>query len=258
MMKFPRAKFAMVAIAATAISALRANAQPAAKPQDSPWAMRAPATPAPGAAPTQSAPKVEQPKITAAQREFAGKLVAAMRAKDLAKMNGLVAPTVRACFNKDRQPYLDALLKKQMKISVPKEYQLRIGPVPPQVSQSSKYVTFPVLPTQVLEIEFVDADRSITLNRLIAQEHDNWYVIASCPTAAGMERFYKFEKMRLAGRERAEKILAQVKPPLKARVIAYVAKRDYADAWKLCMKSFNVDFYTARELVSMIAGEGSD
>ncbi len=248
----------MVAIAATAVSAPSANAQPAAKPQDSPWAMRAPATPVPGAAPSQAAAKVVQPAITPEQREFAAKLVAAVRAKDLAKMTLLVAPTVRACFNKDTQPYLDALLKKQMKFSVPKEYQTRIGPVPPPVSRPSKYVTFPLAPTQVLAIEFSESNESITLNRLIAQEHGNWYTIASCPTAAGMERFRRFEKARLAGRERAQKFFSQVKEPLKAQVIAYVAKHDNADAWKLCMKTFHIDFYTAKELVSMIVGEGSE
>ena len=247
-----------MAMAAAALSTLPAGAQPSAKPQDSPWAMRAPATPAPGAAPSAAAAKVEQPKITPEQREFGEKLIAAMRAKDLAKLNAMVAPSVRACFNKDTQPYLDAVLKKQTKHPVPKEYTLKVGAVPPQVSQPSKYVTFPLMPTAVLEIEFSQADNSITLNRLIAQERGKWYTVASCPTAAGMERFHKLEKVRLAGVARAKTFLAQVKPPLKAQVLAYVAKGDNADAWKLCMKTFHVDFYTARELVSMLAGEESD
>jgi hypothetical protein len=258
MMRFSRATFAIVAIAATAASTLPANAQRAAKPQDSPWAMRAPATPAPGAAATQAAAKVERPEITPAQREFAGRLIAAMGAKDLAKMNEMVAPTVRACFNKDTQPYLDELLKKQMKHQVPKDYKLRVGSVPPQVSGPSKYATIPLAPTQVLEIEFSQADNSITLNRLIAQEHGKWYMVTSCPTAAGMDRFRQLAKIRQAGHDRAQKFMAQVTPPLKAQVIAYVDKGDNADAWKLCMKTLHVDFYTARELVSMLAGESAD
>lgn len=264
MMRFPQATLALIAIAATAVSTQPASAQNSAKPQDSPWAMRAPATPAaaatpaPGAAPTQAAAKVERPQITPEQRQFAEKLIAAMRAKDLAKLNEMVAPSVRACFNKDTQPYLDAVLNKQMKHQVPKEYTLKIGAVPPQVSQPSKYVTIPLMPTQVLEIEYTQADNSITLNRLIAQEHGKWYTVASCPTAAGMERFRKLEKIRQAGRERAKEFMAQVKPPLKAQVIAYVNKGDNADAWKLCMKTLHVDFYTARELVSMLTGESDD
>jgi hypothetical protein len=73
-----------------------------------------------------------------------------------------------------------------------------------------------------------------------------------------MDRFHRLQQVQKASRERAKKIYPQVKEPLKGQVRALVAKRDNADAWKLCMQSLHVDFYTARELVSMIAGESND
>jgi hypothetical protein len=256
---------AMAMISTTiGVAAAPVGAQQPTQPQESPWAMRAPATPAPASASSQSqsavaAAKIEAPKITPEQRALAGKMVAAIQAKDLAKMKDLVAPTSRACFNKDTQPYLDELLKKEMRFVPSKVYQARITGVPPMVSRTSKYVNFPIAASQVLEIEFSEPDgTSITLNRMIAQENGRWYEIAPCPTPAGMDRFHHFQQVQMASRERAKKIYPQVKEPLKGQVRALVAKRDNADAWKLCMQSLHVDFHTARELVSMIAGESTD
>lgn len=268
MLRFPRSSIAMLAMAMISttigVAAAPVGAQQPTQPQESPWAMRAPATPAPASASSQSqsavaAAKIEAPKITPEQRALAGKMVAAIQAKDLAKMKDLVAPTSRACFNKDTQPYLDELLKKEMRFVPSKVYQARITGVPPMVSRTSKYVNFPIAASQVLEIEFSEPDgTSITLNRMIAQENGRWYEIAPCPTPAGMDRFHHFQQVQMASRERAKKIYPQVKEPLKGQVRALVAKRDNADAWKLCMQSLHVDFHTARELVSMIAGESTD
>src|SRR5271154_6659579 len=90
----------LVLLALATVIAATADAQQAAKPQESPWAMRAPAA-APQAAATLSAAQIEAEKGTPMQQELTRKVVDAMYNKDYAAMKQLVAPSTLACIGKN-------------------------------------------------------------------------------------------------------------------------------------------------------------
>jgi hypothetical protein len=242
--------FGLLAMVAVPALGTPAAAQYAA-PQESPWAMRAPAA---GATPSRvSVQKAEA--ATPQQQEFARKLVDALYDRNLAAMKQLVAPSTLKCIGKDKEPFLDDQIKKQFDLPIDKKYRLTVTKLPPSVMHATDYATYPMLPTHLMAMEFpVPGGGTATVNQTIGQENDNWYEAQPCPTELGMQRFARLQKMQAVGRERAKAAMARVQEPLKSQLLALIAKRDNADAWKLCMKSLNVDFVTARRVVAMLAG----
>ena len=259
-MTMTRSMIAAVALSASAALASPAGAQNLARPQESPWAMRAPAQPIAGATPSRI--QVQQMKaevITPQQQLFADQLILAVRTKDKVKMKELIAPSVLACVGKDHAAFLDARIKKQFSMPVPEKHKVSVSQLPPKVFNNSKYVTYPLMATHVLSMDYNMADgTNVTVNQLIAQEDGKWYEAQPCPTAEGMVRFEKMEKNRKLGEERAKQVFARVQDPLKSQLLALIAKRDNADAWKLCMSQLHVDFQTARAVVSMLSGDEMD
>jgi hypothetical protein len=255
MLKSLRTTFALSVLAA--VAALTASALAEEKPaaQDSPWAMRAPAA-APQGAPTRSAAQVAEEKGTPEQQELARQMVDAIYVRDTVKMKRLVAPSILKCIGNDKQPYLEDKIKKQFGTPINKNYHLTVSKLPPNVFRPSKYSTYPLQPTHVLEMEFPTADGgSATINQVIGQENGRWYETMPCPTELGMQRFAKMQQAEQAGRIRAKEAMTRVKEPLKSQLLTLIAQRDNADAWKLCMRSLHVDFQTARSVVALLSGD---
>lgn len=249
--------FVLLALAAAAALATPAIAQESAAPQESPWAMRAPAA-VPQGAPTHSAQEVEAEKGTPQQRELARKMVYAMYAKDFAAIKQLIAPSTMKCIGQN-QNYLDDRIRQQFDLPISKNYHLTVTKLPPNLMNATKYFTYPMPATHVMGMEFVTQDGSTaTVNEMIGQENGHWYEAQRCPTELGMQQFAKRQQMRAASRQRAKAAMARVQEPLKSQLLALIAKRDNADAWKLCMKSLHIDYPTARGIVALLAGDEAD
>lgn len=258
-MKFRRTTIVLLALVAIAAPWLTVGAQQPPAAQESPWATRAPATPAPGTIQSRvNVIRTSEAKITPAQRAFAEKYIQAVQARDPAKMRALIPPATLKCFDKSKQPFLDEWTQKQFRYQIPKDHRISVSALPPDMSKPSKISTYPVPATHILEFEYSTSDSTVTVNQVIGQEAGNWYATPPCPTEAGMERFAKIQKMHAAGRERAERAYAQIHEPLKSQLLALIAKHDNVSAWKLCIKSLHVDFMTARAVVAKLAGDNSD
>jgi hypothetical protein len=244
----------------TAQFAAPAWPQATAKPQESPWAMRAPAA-IPQGAPTISAAQQaaikQAAKGTPEQREFARKVANAMSLKDYAALKMLISPATLKCIGKN-QDYLEDRMKKQFDLPISKDFKPTFTQLPTKMIHETKYATYPMLPSHLMGMEFTTADGSTaTVNLVIGQEDGKWYEAQPCPTAAGMERFAKNQKMQKAQHERAKAAAAQVKDPVKSQLIALVGQRDNVGAWKLCMSSLKLDFPTCKGIVSILSGDES-
>jgi|SRR5208282_835714 len=258
MLNFLRTTSTLLVLAAAAALAAPAWAQQSARPNESPGAVRAPVATPQGAA-TLSAEQIaaqkEAEKGTPEQQELARKLVEAVHSRDLAAMKRLIPPSVLKCIGKDKEEFLDDRIKKQFGLPIDKNYRLTVTKLDIGLNPS-KYATYPMCPTHLMGMEFATQDGgTVTVNQMIGQENGKWYEVQPCPTELGMQRFAKLQQSRAAGRERAKAATAQVKEPLKSQLLALVAKRDDADAWKLCMSSLHVDFQTAQGIVAILAGD---
>jgi hypothetical protein len=256
MLKSVRTTFALLALG-TAL-AVHAWAQETPKPQESPWAMRAPAAVPQGVAtrsPQEVAALEKAERGTPEQQQLAREIVDAMFLKDPAAMKQLIAPSIVKCIGKN-QDFLNDRIKKQFDLPISRNYHLTIVKLPPNVMNASPYATYPMPPTHLMAIEFSTPDGGkATVNETIGQEDGRWYESQPCPTELGMQRFAKIQHMRVVAHERAKAALAQVKEPLKSQLLGYVAKHDNVSAWKLCMSSLKMDFATCRGVVAILAGK---
>jgi len=125
--------------------------------------------------------------------------------------------------------------------------------------RATKYVTYPVPATHLLGMSFATEDGgTATVNQMIGQENGRWYETQPCPTELGMQQFAQKQQMRTRDRQRAKAEMARVTEPLKSQLLAYIAKRDNADAMTLCMRSLHVDMRTAHGIVAILAGDEPD
>lgn len=237
-----------------AIAALwmRAGAQQPPAAQESPWATRAPSA----SGTTQAQVLHREATITPAQRAFAKKYVEALQAEDDAKMRALIAPDTLKCFDQSRDAFLDAWVQKQFRNRIPADNRVSVIALPLDMYKTSKMATYPVRPTHLMAFEHKTADGStITVNQVVGQQAGVWYLTVPCPTAAGLDRFAKIQKLRARSRERAELAYAKLKEPVKSQMLALIAKHDNASAWKLCIQTLHVDFMTAQAVVDKLANE---
>ena len=249
--------FTLLALAAAAALAASASAQQSSAPKESQRAMSAPPG-APQGAPTDADEQVEAEKATPPQQELARKMAYAMYLKDPTAIKQLIAPSTLKCIGKN-EDYLDDRIRKQIALPISKDYHLTVIKLSANVAMPNRFSTYPMPPTHLIGMEFATQDGgTATVNEMIGQEDGKWYQAQPCPTKLGMQRFAKQQQMRAQGLAQAKEALARVQEPLKSQLLALIAKRDNADAWKLCMSSLHVDFRTAHEIVAMLAGEQPD
>ena len=255
MLKFLRTTSVLLAMSA----ALGAPAYPqvSAKPQESPWAMRAPAA-VPQGVPTLSAKEVaaqkKAEKGTPEQQALAHKVADAMASKDYAAMKQLVAPSTLKCIGKN-EDFLQDRFKRQFALPIDRKFNLKITKLPPHILNPSQYATYPMPPTHLMGMDFDTGDNHDTVNLPIGQEDGKWYEAQPCPTEAGMVRFAKLQQMHAIAHERAKAAAAKVEDPVKSQLLALIGKHDAVSAWKLCMSSLHYDFQTCRGMVAILAGD---
>lgn len=255
-MKFRTITIALAPLVAIAALWIRVGAQEPPAAQESPWATRAPATT--GSVSGQSQVSVLHPEaaITPAQRAFAKKYVEALNAEDDAKMRALIAPVTLKCFDKSKEPVLDAWIQKQFRNEIPADNRLSVIALPPDMYKSTSMATYPMRGTHLMTFEHKSADgNAFTVNQVVGEQAGTWYLVVPCPTAAGLNRFAKIQALRARSRERAELAYPKLKEPVKSQMLALIAKHDRAGAWKLCIQTLHVDFMTAQAVVDKLANE---
>ena len=208
---------------------------------------------------TGEEPSHEQGETTeppsAAQKELADNLVAALNSKDTARLKALIAPQSLACFDQSRQSYLDGWFRRQFKAPIGKDHQVTVATLPPDFSTKATRAKYPLAPTHALIISFNGAGARRTYRRLIAQQDNQWRLILGCPTDATMVKYNKSEQIEAKAAERADQLIPKVKEPLASQIRALVAKGDRMGASKLCAEQLHTDLLTAREVVARVSGE---
>jgi len=193
--------------------------------------------------------------VSAAQKELAASLIAALSSRDTSRLRALIAPQSLECFDKSRQPYLDDWFRRQFRVPIGKDYQVTVAKLAPDVSEKSTRVNYPLAPTHVLMISYDGIGGRRIYRRLIGQQDNRWRLILGCPTDETIQNFNRSQQIRAAAIERAEKLIPKVKEPLALQIRALVAKGDRMGAAKLCAEQLHTDLLAAREVVARVSGE---
>ncbi|HEY6420691.1 MAG TPA: hypothetical protein VIX59_16985 [Candidatus Binataceae bacterium] len=195
------------------------------------------------------------PKLTQGQQQFVDQFLKAVNARDRKGLTELVAPKALACFNQDNDAYLKRWLEKQANFQVQTTYQARFLPLDASSFRNSPYMTFPVLPTHTMEIEFTGVKNlDITMIRMVTLDNSKWYLAAPCPTAAGLARFNLREKKRAYHRDQAEQIYAKLQDPLLTQLRTLIKQGQPNEAIKVCAKSLQIKDDMAHDVVLLLMG----
>jgi hypothetical protein len=197
--------------------------------------------------------------ITSGQRAFGERFVEAVDANDSAKMRALIPPATLKCFDDaGKQKILDDWIAEQFNYQIPKDHQISVSPIPPDMVKPSKMESYPVPRTHLMEFQYADGASVVTVSQEIGKQGGNWYAIPPCPTAARMAMLAKKEKQKAERRALAERTYAELRPELKSQLRALIANRDNARARKVCMDTLHVDYRTASAVVARVAAEKRD
>lgn len=253
-------RMTLALLAMSAALSAPAYPQEAARPNESPRAMRLPASPqsAPTLSAAQIAAQKEDEKGTPAQQAFARKVADAMSSKDIAAMKQLFAPSTLQCIGQ-HEDFLEDRIKGQLALPISRKFNLKITKLQPNLINPTKYSTYPLQASHLMRMEFTaDNGSHETVNLLIGQEGGNWYEAQPCPTEAGLDRFAKLQHIRAVAHEREEAAVAKLSDPVKSQLLALIGKHDNVSAWRLCMSSLSYDFPTCRGMVAILAGNPDD
>ncbi|MDB5108779.1 MAG: hypothetical protein JWM69_1720 [Candidatus Binatus sp.] len=196
---------------------------------------------------------------TPAQKKFGERLVQVIQAKDEKGLNNLLAPETRACLEKTDQNFVKRWTYKQLRFGVTPGYQLSVEKVSEDATKDSQFRTYPLHASHELNIKYLTAEGSeITLIKPIGLQHGNWYLVAACPTAAGVARLHKTEQMRDEAHKRAAQIYPKMPAPLSTRLQALIANGKREQAMRVCAQSMKVDVLTAQQLLAMLESSSQD
>jgi hypothetical protein len=195
-----------------------------------------------------------------ARQQLAQSYIAALQAKDPAKIEALLHPAVRACENAATKEYFDFLRSHAFDNVPGAEYKVNVSPiakdsllfVPPK-----EQFPYPVPPIYQFQIDWnrnPDGSDIASVVRAMAPSHGSWFVVYPCPNAAGIKEFRERMAKGWEQKEHAKALAADLKEPLKGQLLDLLKQRKRIDAVKAYREATGADLTTA-SLVMDALGE---
>jgi len=182
-----------------------------------------------------------QVKRPATIDEFVKNYVSAINAHDLAASRALWHSKSLACINSDSSEFYDRAFKVSSRHAIPSDYKFTAKQVGPDDKLGFEgYATYPVRPTQELQIDYTQGiENSGTVVFWLAQEDKGWAEVFPCATA-GTLRDFKARLPEIKANEEKTKALVDALPDsLRSELLALLrqgksstAATRYAEAAK--------------------------
>src|SRR6266567_1153919 len=168
---------------------------------------------------------------------FAREYVAALGKKDTAAIRARIHPLARACMSGDAHDYLDAFLAREASrdsgaYDGPFTITVTAVEQPAATPALSALVHYAVRPTHQLRIDLQRLTPSLTILREIVLSDGRWFLVLPCPTADGLQRFREAEQARRDRAIAVDRLVAELKEPLRSRLLALLRDGKRFDAIK--------------------------
>ena len=146
--------------------------------------------------------------------------IEAVRSGDEAKVQHVFHPKVLACSNGQTREYFDLLIAAELKYRSRGDYRItKIAPVKGQEPMSllpSDGFSYPVQPAYEIDIDF----DTTTVVRYLAESNGSWYEVQPCPNEKGMAYIHEQIAKGQEQGQRAARLLAELKDPLRGELLA--------------------------------------
>ena len=207
------------------------------------------ATPQFARAQTHPAQAPGTPLVPDDVRSFAADYVAAINAKDSAKLWSFLTPETRSCVNPANKDVYDALFNIQFDDTIPPNYILTVSPVSEaklKAFAESQY--FPVAPEHELQIDYQVGDDGGGLILWLVHEKGRLYADQPCAT----EEFIVRYRDQAAARAHYKQLAAEIQDPLRAELLALLAQHNRSAAITRYKSAASSDMRTAMLVISAL------
>jgi hypothetical protein len=182
-------------------------------------------------------------------RSFAADYVAAINAKDSAKLWSFLTPETRSCVNPTNKDVYDALFNIQFDDTIPPNYILTLSAVSEaklKAFAESQY--FPIAPEHQLQIDYQNGDDGGALILWLVHEKGRLYADQPCAT----EEFIVRYRDQAAARAHYKQLAAEIQDPLRTELLALLAQHNRSAAITRYKSATSSDMRTAMLVISAL------
>lgn len=198
--------------------------------------------------------------IDPAQRALVEHFAAAVVAQDKAGLTSLVHPASRACMSAENHDYFDFLFAQDLSQHGALEagYTLtQFGRIQPDIVSANAaggMFPAPAAPTHQFQIDTAahNGHGALTIIRMAAMDHGQWYIVLGCPTAQGLAFFHQHIVEAARQQAEAERLAAALHEPLLSEIKQLVAAGRRIDAVKRYQEAGHVDLTTAMQVIDAL------
>lgn len=169
---------------------------------------------------------------SAIRTAFVPGYIEALRAHDTAKIRTFLHPQVLACMNGKTQQYFDYLAQQEAQDDVEGHYEItRVTPMngpAPLLGLPEDGFRYPMQPAYEVHVEFKGGH--VELIRFLSEEQGQWFEVYPCPNEKGIALVHDYIARGEEQRERAAKLVTQLKDPLLGELKDLVKQERIIDA----------------------------
>ncbi|HLG94765.1 MAG TPA: hypothetical protein VKX49_00495 [Bryobacteraceae bacterium] len=192
---------------------------------------------------------------TAIRTTFFPSYIEALRSHDTARIRTFLHPQVLACMNEKTHQYFDYLTQQEAQDDVEGKYEItRVallnGPAP-LLGLPEDGFSYPLQPTYEVHAEFKGG--KLELIRFLSEAHGEWFEVYPCPNEKGVALVHDYIARGEEQRERAAKLVAELKDPLLSELKQLVKQERIIDAVKRYQAETGIgDLTIARMVIGVL------
>lgn len=189
-------------------------------------------------------------------KAFAAQYVAAMNAKDVARVLTFFHPKSVACITPDTKDYYDGAMKVSVSESIPANYTFSVMAVnEDNLKAIESMARFPVKPTSELHIDYQQGDDAGSVVLWLARENGRWFADQPCATEQTLKEFRDGAAARKEAMARYKSLADSIKDPLRSDLIAMLRKHETGSATDRYHKASGQDMKTSMFVINELKAE---
>ena len=187
-------------------------------------------------------------------KAFAAQYVAALDARNKAKLESLNVPESLACITPANRDVYDFLWSMQIRDSIPPKYILTLLPVNENnLNAMANVETFPVRPERELHIDYQypGTNDGGQLLLWLVRQNGRWMGDFPCMTDEGLKEF----RDNATAREHYKSMAADIKDPLRSELLTMLRQHKSGEASTRYQQATGSDMRTAMLVVNALQDE---
>jgi hypothetical protein len=182
-------------------------------------------------------------------RDFASDYVAAINAKDSAKLWSFLTPETRSCVNPANKDVYDLLFNIQFDDAIPPNYLLVLAPVSEANLKSfAESQFFAIPPENQLQINYQVGDDAESLILWLVHQNGRLYADQPCATVEFIIRY----RVEAAARAHIKDLAAEIQDPLRTELLTLVAQKKRSAAIARYKAATTCDMRTAMLVITTL------